>query len=129
MGRQLDLFSIHEDVGPGLIIWHPKGGRVRTIIQDYWQELHDKHNYHVVYSPHVGRSRLWRTSGHLDFYSESMYPPMDIEGQEYYLKAHELPLPHHDIPLGTPKLSRASHPLRRAGHRLIVTNVVAFFTA
>ena len=91
LGRQLDLFSIHEDVGPGLIIWHPKGGRVRTIIQDYWQELHDKHNYHVVYSPHVGRSRLWRTSGHLDFYSESMYPPMDIEGQEYYLKPMNCP--------------------------------------
>ena len=91
LGRQLDLFSIHDEVGPGLIIWHPKGGRVRTIIQNYWQGLHDRHGYDVVYSPHVGRSRLWSTSGHLDFYSESMYSPMDIDGQEYYLKPMNCP--------------------------------------
>ena len=91
LGRQFDLFSIHDEVGPGLIIWHPKGGRVRTIIQNYWQGLHDRHGYDVVYSPHVGRSRLWSTSGHLDFYSESMYSPMDIDGQEYYLKPMNCP--------------------------------------
>ena len=91
LGRQLDLFSIHDEVGPGLIIWHSKGGRVRTIIQNYWQGLHDRHGYDVVYSPHVGRSRLWSTSGHLDFYSESMYSPMDIDGQEYYLKPMNCP--------------------------------------
>ena len=91
LGRQLDLFSVQEDVGPGLIIWHPKGGRIRTIIQDYWQELHYRHGYDVVYSPHIGRSRLWQTSGHLDFYSESMYSPMDIEGQEYYMKPMNCP--------------------------------------
>ena len=91
LGRQLDLFSIHEEVGPGLIIWHPKGGQVRTIIEHYWQELHYRHGYDVVYSPHVGRSRLWQTSGHLDFYSESMYSPMDVEGQEYYMKPMNCP--------------------------------------
>ena len=91
LGRQLDLYSIQDEVGPGLIIWHPKGGRIRTIIQDYWQALHDRNGYDVVYSPHVGRSRLWRTSGHLDFFSESMYPPMDLEGQEYYLKPMNCP--------------------------------------
>ena len=91
IGRQLDLFSVHEDVGPGLIIWHPKGGRVRTIIEDYWQKLHYRRGYDVVYSPHVGRSQLWRTSGHLDFYNDSMYSPMDIDGQEYYMKPMNCP--------------------------------------
>ena len=91
LGRQLDLFSIHEEVGPGLIIWHPKGGRVRSIIEDYWQELHLRLGYDVVYSPHLGRSRLWQSSGHLDFYKESMYSPMDVDGQEYYLKPMNCP--------------------------------------
>ena len=91
LGRQLDLFSVHEDVGAGLVIWHPKGGRVRNIIQDYWQELHYRRGYDIVYSPHLGRSRLWETSGHLDFYSESMYSPMDIDGQDYYVKPMNCP--------------------------------------
>ena len=91
LGRQLDLFSVHEEVGSGLIIWHPKGGRVRTIIQDYWQELHYRRGYDVVYSPHIGRSNLWQTSGHLDFYRDSMYSPMDIDGQEYYMKPMNCP--------------------------------------
>ena len=91
LGRQLDLFSIHEEVGPGLIIWHPKGGRVRSIIENYWQELHLRLGYDVVYSPHLGRSRLWQSSGHLDFYKESMYSPMDVDGQEYYMKPMNCP--------------------------------------
>ena len=91
LGRQLDLFSVHEEVGSGLTIWHPKGGRVRSIIEGYWHDLHFKHGYDVVYSPHIGRSRLWQTSGHLDFYSENMYSPMDVEGQEYYIKPMNCP--------------------------------------
>ena len=91
LGRQLDLFSTHEDVGPGLIIWHTKGAQVRTIIEDYWRELHYRRGYDLVYSPHIGRSRLWQTSGHLDFYAESMYTPMDVEGQEYYMKPMNCP--------------------------------------
>ena len=91
LGRQLDLFSIHEEIGPGLPVWHPKGGRVRSIIEDYWKELHYRHGYELVYSPHLGRSRLWETSGHLDFYAESMYSPMDVDGQEYYMKPMNCP--------------------------------------
>ena len=91
LGRQLDLFSVHEEVGPGLVIWHPKGGRVRAIVEDYWRELHYRRGYDLVYSPHVGRSRLWQTSGHLDFYSEGMYSPMDVDGQEYYMKPMNCP--------------------------------------
>ena len=91
LGRQLDLFSVHEEVGPGLIIWHPKGGRIRTIIQDYWHELHYRRGYEIIYSPHIGRSRLWQTSGHLDFYSESMYSPIDVDEQLYYMKPMNCP--------------------------------------
>ncbi len=78
-------------MGPGLVIWHPKGGRLRSIIEDYWRELHYRYGYEQVYSPHIGRSRLWETSGHLDFYRESMYSPMDVEGQEYFIKPMNCP--------------------------------------
>ena len=91
LGRELDLFSTHEELGPGLIVWHPKGGRVRTIVEDYWRELHYRHGYEVVYTPHVGRSRLWQTSGHLDFYSDNMYSPMDVDGQDYFMKPMNCP--------------------------------------
>jgi len=91
LGRELDLFSFHEEYGPGLVYWHPKGGRVRTIIEDFWREEHYKAGYELVYSPHVGRSTLWETSGHLDFYAESMYSPMDIDGQDYYVKPMNCP--------------------------------------
>ena len=91
LGRELDLFSFHEEYGPGLVYWHPKGGRVRTIIEDFWREEHYKHGYELVYSPHIGRSSLWETSGHLDFYKESMFSPMDIDGQDYYIKPMNCP--------------------------------------
>lgn len=91
LGRKLDLFSIHEEIGPGLVVWHPKGGRLRSIIQDYWHNLHLQHDYETVYSPHLGKSNLWETSGHLDFYSENMYSPMDLDGQVYYIKPMNCP--------------------------------------
>ena len=91
LGRQLDLFTVHEEIGPGLIVWHPKGGRVRTIIEDYWRELHYRRGYDIVYSPHIGRSRLWETSGHLDFYRESMYSAVEVDDQEYFLKPMNCP--------------------------------------
>jgi threonyl-tRNA synthetase len=91
LGRELDLFSIHEGLGAGLISWHPKGARIRTIIEDFWREQHYKAGYSLVYSPHIGKSKLWETSGHLDFYRESMYSPLDIDGQEYYLKPMNCP--------------------------------------
>ncbi|MDO8611784.1 MAG: threonine--tRNA ligase [Dehalococcoidia bacterium] len=91
LGRELDLFSFHEEYGPGLVYWHPKGGRVRTIIEDFWREEHYKAGYELVYSPHIGRSSLWETSGHLDFYAENMYSPMDVDGQDYYVKPMNCP--------------------------------------
>ena len=91
LGRQLGLFTVHEEIGPGLIVWHPKGGQVRTIIEDYWRELHYRRGYDIVYSPHIGRGRLWQTSGHLDFYRESMYAALEVDDQEYFLKPMNCP--------------------------------------
>ncbi len=91
LGRQLGLFSVHEEIGPGLIVWHPKGGQVRTIVEDYWREIHHRRGYDIVYSPHVGRAQLWQTSGHLDFYRENMYAPLEVDDQEYFLKPMNCP--------------------------------------
>ena len=91
LGRQLDLFSIHEETGPGLIIWHPKGSRTRGIVEDFWREQHRLHGYDLVYTPHIGRSGLWETSGHLGFYKENMYAAIEMEGQDYYLKPMNCP--------------------------------------
>ena len=91
IGRDLDLFSLHEDVGGGLVFWHPKGARVRTVIEDFWRKRHLESGYEMVYTPHVGRSSLWTTSGHLDFFHDSMYPPMDMDETEYYVKPMNCP--------------------------------------
>jgi threonyl-tRNA synthetase len=91
LGRDLDLFSVSEEVGPGLILWHPKGGMVRKLAEDYCREEHEIGGYEFVYSPHIGKAHLWETSGHLDWYQENMYSPLDIEGQEYYLKPMNCP--------------------------------------
>ncbi|MAF39496.1 MAG: threonine--tRNA ligase [Chloroflexi bacterium] len=91
LGRQLNLFSVHDEIGPGLIVWHPKGGRVRSLVEDYWKELHYRLGYDVVYSPHIGRAQLWETSGHLDFYQEGMFAPLEIDDNQYYLKPMNCP--------------------------------------
>jgi len=91
LGRDLDLFSFHEEAGAGLVYWHPKGARIRAIIEDFWRQQHYKGGYDVVYSPHIGRARLWETSGHLDFYRDAMYAPMDIDGLDYYIKPMNCP--------------------------------------
>ena len=91
LGRELDLFSIHEETGPGLIIWHPKGARLRGLVEDYWKQEHYRTGYELVYTPHIGRSTLWETSGHLDFYQENMYAAMEMDGQDYYLKPMNCP--------------------------------------
>jgi threonyl-tRNA synthetase len=91
LGRDLDLFSVSEEVGAGLILWHPKGGMVRKLAEDYCREEHELGGYEFVYSPHIGKANLWQTSGHLDWYKENMYSPLDIEGQEFYLKPMNCP--------------------------------------
>jgi len=91
LGPELDLFSISEDVGPGLILWHPKGGRVRIAIEEFWRKAHFDAGYDIVFTPHVGRAELWKTSGHLENYKENMFSSMDVEGQEYFVKPMNCP--------------------------------------
>jgi len=91
LGKELDLFSFDEEVGPGLVLWHPKGAKVRMRIEDFWRKQHIKNGYDIVYTPHIGRGQLWETSGHLGFYNDSMYSPMDIDGQNFYVKPMNCP--------------------------------------
>ncbi len=91
LGKQLDLFSTHEEAGAGLIYWHPKGARVRLEIEDYWRKAHLNSGYEILYSPHMGKSWLWEKSGHLDFYKESMFAEMKVDDQDYYIKPMNCP--------------------------------------
>lgn len=97
LGNELDLFSISESIGPGLILWHPKLSIVREEIENYWRSEHRKQGYQYVFTPHIGMSNLWETSGHLGFYQDSMYPPMlmkqksNDENNEYYVKPMSCP--------------------------------------
>ena len=91
LGNDLDLFSIHEEIGPGLILWHPKGSRVRNIFEDYWKEQHYSRGYDLIYTPNIGRANLWETSGHLDFFRENMFAASENDGQEYFLKPMNCP--------------------------------------
>ena len=91
LGKELELFSFSESVGPGLVLWHPKGSMIRHLIESFWKEEHFKNGYELLHTPHIGRSNLWRTSGHLDFYKDAMYSPMDIDGSEYFVKPMNCP--------------------------------------
>ncbi|MGH2736663.1 MAG: threonine--tRNA ligase [Actinomycetota bacterium] len=91
LGRELELYSWPEEVGPGLAIWHPKGGLIRKQLEDLAREMHLERGYDPVYSPHIGKSTLWETSGHLGWYGENMYPPMQLEGADYYVKPMNCP--------------------------------------
>ena len=112
LGRDLDLFSIQESVGPGLVHWHPKGARIRATIEEFWRREHYRAGYEMLYTPHIGRANLWETSGHLGFYSENMYAPMEIDEQRYYIKPMNCPF-HIQI-YKTHKRSYRELPLRWA---------------
>ena len=91
LGKELDLFSFSEMVGPGLVLWHPKGAFIRNVFENFWKQEHYKNGYDMINTPHIGRSDLWRTSGHLDFYKDSMYAPMKIDETDYYAKPMNCP--------------------------------------
>ncbi|OGZ31861.1 MAG: threonine--tRNA ligase [Candidatus Portnoybacteria bacterium RBG_13_40_8] len=91
LGQRLDLFSIDEEVGPGLILWHPKGAMLRQTIEDFWIKEHLANGYEIIRSPHVGRIKLWQTSGHTNFYKENMFGPMEVEGDKYLIKPMNCP--------------------------------------
>jgi threonyl-tRNA synthetase len=91
LGRELDLYSISEEAGPGLVLWHPKGAVVRRVIEDFWKEEHVKRGYDIVYTPHLAKLDLWQTSGHWEMYRDYLYSPMEVEGQEYIIKPMNCP--------------------------------------
>jgi len=91
LGKDLDLFSVHEEAGAGLIYWHPNGGRMRVAIEDFWRKEHYRNGYEILYTPHIGKAWLWETSGHLGFYKANMYSPMQIDNQDYIIKPMNCP--------------------------------------
>jgi threonyl-tRNA synthetase len=91
LGVELDLFSLPDELGGGLAVWHPRGARIRRLIEDFSRDEHDRNGYETVFTPHVAKSVLWETSGHLDFYADGMYPPMEMEGARYYPKPMNCP--------------------------------------
>jgi threonyl-tRNA synthetase len=91
IGTELDLFSIQEDAGGGLVFWHPKGARIRRVIEQFWFDLHERAGYDFVVTPHIANLELWKTSGHADFYSDSMYEPMEDDNQAFQLKPMNCP--------------------------------------
>jgi threonyl-tRNA synthetase len=110
LGTELDLFSMPEELGAGLVVWHPKGAMVRKLMEDFSRAEHEREGYQYAYSPHLARSGLWETSGHLDFYAESMYPPMEMEGARYYAKP--MSCPFHVLVYRSAQRSYRELPLR-----------------
>ena len=91
LGKDLDLFSIEDEAGAGLVFWHPRGARMRLLIEDFWRQAHFEGDYELLYTPHVADISLWKTSGHLDFYAESMFGPMEVDERQYQLKPMNCP--------------------------------------
>ncbi|KAI3858887.1 hypothetical protein MKX03_006956 [Papaver bracteatum] len=112
IGQDLDLFSIQDDAGGGLVFWHPKGAIVRHIIEDLWKSLHIQHGYDLLYTPHVAKADLWKISGHLDFYKESMYDQMEVEDEHYQLRP--MNCPYHILVYKRTRHSYREFPIRVA---------------
>ena len=91
LGKELDLFSVNDEIGPGLILWHPRGAKVRSVIEDFWKREHISRGYEVLYTPHMAKLDLWRTSGHVDFYSQNMFSCMEVENSDYQVKPMNCP--------------------------------------
>ena len=112
LGKELELFTTDEHIGPGLILWKPKGSQLRRLIEDYWKDEHYKHGYELLYTPHIAKQDLWKTSGHLDFYGENMYSSMDIDEVQYQLKPMNCPF--HIGVYNSDKRSYREFPIRWA---------------
>ena len=110
LGKELELFAVSDQVGPGLILWQPKGALLRKIIEDHWREEHYRNGYELLFTPHIARRDMWKTSGHLDFYGENMFSAMEIEEVSYQLKPMNCPF-HIGI-YNTRKRSYREFPLR-----------------
>ncbi len=123
LGKQLDLFSIQEVAGAGLIFWHPKGGLIRKTMEDWMREECIRRGYEMVFTPHIMRRELWKISGHEGFYSQNMYPPMELDDAEYRLKPMNCPGPHPDLQELAEELSRSAAALCGTGECVSVRTV------
>ena len=112
LGRELDLFSLSDELGGGLVLWHPNGATVRTVIEDHWRREHRRRGYQLVYTPHVAREQLWETSGHLGFFADEMYGPMEVEGERYRIKP--MSCPFHILIFSSRRRSYRELPMRLA---------------
>ena len=112
LGRELDLFSVSEEIGPGLVLWHPRGATVRGIIEDFWKKEHLSRGYEMLYTPHMAKLDLWRSSGHVDFYRENMFSSMEVETSDYQIKPMNCPF--HILVYKTRTRSYRDLPLRWA---------------
>jgi len=112
LGKELDLFGIYDEGGPGLVCWHPNGAMVRRVIEDFWKLEHDKRGYSIIYTPHIAKLDLWKKSGHWDYYRESLYSPMVIDEDEYLLKP--MNCLYHIMIFNSRKRSYRELPLRYA---------------
>ena len=110
LGRELELFTVSDMVGPGLILWQPKGALARRLIEDYWKDEHYRNGYELLYTPHIAKRDMWATSGHLDFYAENMFSPMEVEEVSYQLKPMNCPF--HIAIYKTSKRSYREFPIR-----------------
>ena len=110
LGKELELFTISDQVGPGLILWQPKGAQLRRVLEDYWKDEHYKHDYELLFTPHIAKRDLWQTSGHLDFYVDDMFSPMDVEDVSYQIKPMNCPF--HIAIYKTRKRSYREFPIR-----------------
>ncbi|MCP4481660.1 MAG: threonine--tRNA ligase [bacterium] len=91
IGKHLDLFSINDEAGSGLVLWHPKGAHIRHLLETFWKDEHFKAGYELLYTPHLGKAQLWDTSGHLGFYNENMYSAMQVDSQDYFIRPMNCP--------------------------------------
>ena len=112
LGKELDLFSVNEEIGPGLILWHPRGSKVRSVIEDFWKKEHVSKGYELLYTPHMAKLDLWRTSGHVDFYSQNMFSCMEVESSDYQVKPMNCPF--HILVYKTKTRSYRDLPIRWA---------------
>ena len=112
LGKELDLFTIRDEIGAGLVLWHPKGSRIRRVIEDFWRFQHDRYGYELLYTPHIAKIDLWKTSGHLEFYKENMYPQMELDNAKYQIKPMNCPF--HIMIYKTDTRSYRDLPLRWA---------------
>lgn len=110
LGKELELFTISDQVGPGLILWQPKGAQLRKVLEDYWKEEHYRHDYELLFTPQIARRDLWQTSGHLDFYVDDMFSPMEVDEVSYQIKPMNCPF--HIAIYQTRKRSYREFPIR-----------------